>query len=196
MKKSRKLLFGKTLFIAFACTIGLTVLLVYLTGLSTHRSMVDNSLISVSLLAAFLFLFLTFGLFNGLDVLDNYEHKLKLVWKKAKKRVPENYLDIGDTDISLDGGDGIAGIILAIIVWVFVSIILVFLLVFMQAIAWMSIVLLVLAFYWIMIRALKLIFSKSEECEDDLSKSMIYAMGYTVLYTGWIYGIILISTMF
>jgi hypothetical protein len=197
MKQSRKLLFGKTLLIAFVATVLITILLVYFTGFTTHRSILDNSLISLSVLTICFFLFLTIGLYNGLDVYDNYSHKLQLSWKNAKKRMPDS-LDLGftgTTDIP-DVGDSIGGIIIAIFLWLFITIALIILMVLLQAIVWLTLVLLIVAIYWIIIRGLKLIFSKSAECENDLAKSVAYAFGYTVLYIGWIYGVIYVSIIF
>lgn len=198
MKSSKKLLFGKTLLIAFLGTIVITVLSVCLTGLTSHRSILENSIISLSILALCFFIFLTFGLFNGLNVLDNYSHKLQLKWRTALRKdhgdgswVP----DFGDVEAP-DLGDGIGGIILGILLWIIVTIIVVWLLITLQAVVWLTMIILVAAIYWILIRALKLIFSKSTECEDDFLKSVTYATGYTILYIGWIYGVVYATTLF
>ena len=197
VKPTRKLLFGKTLLIALVSTIVVTVLLVYVTGLATHRSLLENFLISVTTIALFLFLFMAFGLYNGLNVLDNYSHKLQLTWKQAHKRMPDAFVPDMGSDVTIpDVGDGIGGIVAGIILWVVFSIVLVTLLVVLQAVVWLAIVLLLIAIYWVMIRSLKLIFSKSAECEGDLAKSVVYAFGYTALYVGWIYGISYLATLF
>ncbi len=197
MRNSRKLLFGKTLLLAFIATISITILLVYLSGLTSHRSILDNSIISLSILAISFFLFLTFGLYNGLNVFDNYSHKLQLSWKNAKKRMPDSWGSnfTGTTDIP-DVGDGIGGIIVGVILWIIFTLALVILLFLLQAIVWLTFVLIAIAIYWIIIRGLKLIFSKSTECQNDLAKSVTYAFGYTTLYVGWIYGVIYASTLF
>jgi hypothetical protein len=197
VKQTKKLLFGRTLLIAFIITITITILLVFLTGLSSHRSILSNSLISLAILSACLFIFLVFGLYNGLNVYDNYSHKLQLSWRRAKKRLPDSWASgfTGDTDIP-DIGDGIGGVILAIILWIVISIALVFLLIFLQAVVWLTLILLAIAIYWIIIRAFKLIFSNSSVCENDLPKSISYAFFYTLLYAGWIYGIIYIASIF
>jgi len=197
MKNSRKLLFGKTLLIAFVTTVLIVVLLVYLTGLSSHRSILDNSVISLSLLAISFFLFLTFGLYNGLNVFDNYSHKLHLSWKNAKNRMPDSLDSNFTTPTEIpDVGEGIGGIIIGVIIWIVFTVALVILLWLVQAIIWLTLVLVAIAIYWIIIRALKLIFTKSNECENDLPKSGLYALGYTALYIGWIYGVIYIAIIF
>jgi len=198
IKTTRKLLFGKTLFIAFAVTIIITILLVYLTGLQSHRAIMDNALISFSILAFCFFLFLFIGLYNGLNVIDNYSHKLEIMWRKAKDNLPDDTFSGDSMDISgfSDAGDDIGGIIVGIIFWIIFSIILVTLLITFQAVIWLSIIWLTMAIYWIIIRGLKLVFSKSQKCQNDLVKSLLYAFGYTTLYIGWIYGVIFISTLF
>ena len=197
MKNSRKLIFGKTLLIAFIATVIITLLLVYFTGLRSHRSIIDNSLISLSIFATCFFLFITFGLYNGLNIIDNYSHKLQLSWKNAKKRLPESYTS-GFTE-NFDApeiDDGIGAIILGIIVWIIVTIAIIILLVLLQAIVWLTMILFIIAIYWVMIRGLKLIFSKSKECSDNLPKSMTYAFMYTILYVGWIYAVVYSAMLF
>ncbi len=191
-------MFGKTLLLAFLGTAAIIILLVYLSGLTSHRSIVDNALISLSILALCFFLFLTFGLYNGLNVIDNYSHKLQIIWRKASRKLPDGSWakDVTANAEIPDAGDGIGGIILGIVLWIVMSILLVVLLIAFQAVVWITIILLSITIYWILIRALKLVFSKSEVCQNDLPKSIVYAFGYTALYIGWIYGIILASTLF
>ncbi|MEM9671482.1 MAG: hypothetical protein AAF992_02750 [Bacteroidota bacterium] len=197
MKSSRKVLFGKSLLIAFVGTILVTVVLVYLTGLTSHRSVLNNSLISLTVLALAFFFFLLIGLFNGLDVLDNYSHKLQLSRRNARRRMPDSSWASSFPDVSApDVGDGLGGIIIGIILWVILSILLIVALVLLQAVVWVTIVLIVIAIYWVFIRGLKLIFSKSPQCEGNFPKSPAYASGYTVLYVGWIYAVIYASTLF
>lgn len=197
MKSSKKLLYGKTLLIAFLGTVLITILSVYLTGLSSYRSILENSIISLSILALCFFSFLTFGLYNGLDVLDNYSHKLQLKWRRVLNRDHgDSWLpDFGNVEAP-DIGDGIGGIILGILIWIVVTILLVWLLISLQAILWLTMIIFIAAIYWVLIRALKLIFSKSSECEGDFLKSVTYATGYTMLYTGWIYGVIYATGFF
>lgn len=197
MRGKRKLLFGKTLLIAFVATILVTSLLVYFTGITSHRSILDNALISLSILAGCLFLFLTAGLYNGLNVLDNYSHKLQLRWKGAKNRLTD-FSGLGGESIAdvPTVGDDLAGIVGSIFFWIIVTFVLVVLIIFLQALVWFMFVLLAMAIYWIIIRALKLIFSKSAVCENNLPKSVAYALGYTILYVGWMFGIAYLSVLF
>ncbi len=197
MKSSKKVLFGKSLLIASVGTIVVTVVLVYLTGLTSHRSLLDNSLISLTVLALVFFLFLVIGLYNGLNVIDNYSHKLQLSWRNARRRTPGSSWTSDFPDISApDVGDGLGAIVVGIILWIVLSILLIATLVLLQAVVWATLVLMIIAIYWVFIRGLKLIFSKSPQCEGKFLKSVAYASGYTIMYVGWIYGILYISTLF
>ena len=201
MKPTRKLLFGKTLLLAFLATIAVISLLVYLTGLSSHRSVLDNAVISLTVLAICFFVFLTICLFNGLNVLDNYSHKLQIRWRKATKNLPEGGwigdAATGSSSMELpDVGDGLEGVIAGILLWILFTIVMVLLLFVFQAVLWLFVVLFTIVIYWVFIRSLKLIFSKSPQCHNDLPKSVFYALGYTSLYVGWIYGILYVTTLF
>jgi len=158
-------------------------------------------MISLTILAIFFFVFLAICLFNGLNVLDNYSHKLQIQWRKATKNLPESgWIDDaapGSSSMELpDVGDGLEGVIVGILLWILFTILMVILLFVFQAILWLSVVLFTIATYWVFIRSLKLIFSKSPQCHNDLPKSVLYALGYTALYVGWIYGIVFATTLF
>lgn len=197
MKSSKKILFGKSLLIAFVGTVLVTVMLVYLTGLTSHRSVLDNSLISLTVLALFFFFFLVIGLYNGLNVLDNYSHRLQLSWRNARRRTPDSSWASSFPDVSApDVGDGLGGIIVGIILWIVLSILLIATLVLLQAVVWVTLVLMIIAIYWVFIRGLRLIFSKSPQCEGNFLKSVAYASGYTIMYIGWIYAVIYASRLF
>lgn len=196
MNSNKKLLFGKTLLLAFCATTGLTILLVYLTGLPSHRSIIENTVISLSTLSIFLFLFLSTCLYLGLDVLDNYSHKLKLVWQRSKKKDSGNWIDITPSFDAPDLDEGFLGIVLGIVIWFLFTLALTLLLFLLSAFLWAGFILLVIAIYWVFIRALKVIFSKSPTCENNLIKSMGFALTYTFLYVGWIYGMVYIAALF
>ncbi|MEQ9405079.1 MAG: hypothetical protein RIM99_15925 [Cyclobacteriaceae bacterium] len=200
MRNSKKILLGKSIFIAALITIGATLIIVYLTGRPSHRSILENSFISLSVLASVLFLFLAAGLYNGLNVFDNLGHKLKVAWRKPQSPITDNLHWLSNSSSggsSLpDVGEGIEGILLSILLWIGITILAIVLIVFLEVFVWASVLLLLAIIYWVMIRALKLIFSKSQECMDDLPKSVFYALGYTILYSGWIYAVIYASTLF
>ena len=187
-KATRRLFYGRTILIATLATAIITILLVFFTGLESHRSVINNALISLSILAAAFLIFLSTGLYYGVQVVDNLKGKFKLRWGNTDTWSPPVIADV-DMDIE----NGCLGGILAWIVAALVSIILLF---FLQTIVWAAFAILIGAIYWVLIRALKLIFSRSCECKGQLGKSLSIALTYTVLYIGWIYGIIYISSLF
>ena len=185
-KATRKLFYGRTILIATLATAIITILLVFFTGLESHRSVINNALISLSILAATFFTFLLIGLYSGVQVVDDMTGKFKFRWGGIDAWSPPEMAD-------LDIETGCVGSILAWIVAALVSIILLF---FLQTIVWAAFIIVIGAIYWVLIRALKLIFSRSTECRGQLGKSASIALTYTVLYIGWIYGIIYISSLF
>ena len=165
-----------------------TIVIIWLQGLNEERSIWRNGQYSTALLAVFFFLFLTIGLYNGFKLRDNLGKIIdKFRWKK-----PDIDLDISSGDLP-DLGDGIGGIIMGIIMWIIFSIALVVLIWIFGAVFWFSILLLMALLYWIFFRALRLVFKKSKECKGNLSSSILYGAGYTLLYSGWLFVILFIA---
>ncbi|MFA0964848.1 hypothetical protein AB9P05_23770 [Roseivirga sp. BDSF3-8] len=192
MKTSRKLLYGKTILLSVLATVAITVITVYFTGIESHRSLLANSYISFGVLATCFFLFLLVSLYNGLNVKDDYSHKLHLTWRKSKKFLP----DVGggsDFLPDMGGGDNPIG---AFLFWIVATIVVVFVLIFILPFIWSGIVFIFLAIYWVIIRSLRLIFKKSPECEGNALKSIGYSLLYTMLYIGWIFGVIYLASLF
>ncbi|TRX48719.1 hypothetical protein FNH22_28570 [Fulvivirga sp. M361] len=194
MANSKKRFNGQSIFIAAVLTIATTLLLVYITGLTSHRSIVNNALLSLSILAVIFFLFLWLGLLYGMRVRDDLTGKLRLIWSKPKPLL-SNTSDIPFSNLP-SVGDGIEGVLLSIVIWIVVSVAFIILLILLDYVVWMGLMGVVFLVYWVFIRALKLIFSKSAECTDRIGKSFVYALGYTLLYLGWLYIVIFFSTLF
>lgn len=193
MKSSKKLFFGKTILITSITAIVLTLVLVYFTGLKSHRSITDNAFISLSILGASFFLFLLAGLFYGFDVQDDLKNKLRFRWGRSKRLIPINWsFEVPNV---MDA-DGPAGCLAAIVFWIVATLAAILLVIALEVFVWGFVIVLIAAIYWVLIRALKLIFAKSAACKDNLLKSAGFALAYTALYIGWIYGVIYISTLF
>lgn len=193
LKNSRKLLFGRTIFVNILITLGVTLLVVYFSGLASHRTILQNSLISLTILAVSFFLFLSISLFYGFNVYDNLSHKLGFKWNGSsvfdRAALIPKAPDIFETE------DGLSGILVSIVLWVIVTIAMLLFLVFLEFVLWAAIIGLIGLIYWVIMRALKLIFSKSEICENNLLKSVYYGFVYTILYISWIYGVVYISSI-
>jgi hypothetical protein len=64
-----------------------------------------------------------------------------------------------------------------------------------EALFWLSIFIILAMLYWLFFRALKVVFSKSKRTKDDLQMSIIYSLTYTILYTGWMFGIVYLTEL-
>lgn len=192
MRASKKGVFGKTILIVSLLAITLTLLLVYFTGLESHRSIINNAFISLSILAVGFFLFLFAGLYRGYDIRDDLKNKFKVKWGRTKRLLPDSWhWEIPD----MGSADGSEGCLATIAFWLTATLAAILLVIILEVFVWGFLLVLIGALYWILIRALKLIFSKSASCQGDLVKSFSYAISYTTLYIGWIYGVIYISTL-
>ena len=96
-----------------------------------------------------------------------------------------------DTDV----GDGLAGVVLSILLWVVMGIVFLLLLLFLEVLFWFSLFILIMMLYWVFFSALKQVFNKAEQTRGNLFLALTYALGYTLLYTGWLFGIVFLSTV-
>jgi hypothetical protein len=188
-----KLLETKNIFTVSLIVIVLTILSVWLFGLGQHRTFFENSILSISILSAAFFLFITICLYKGVKLKDNlggivshHNHG-----KSVIDTIPDTS-DVHTVDIGLDVGDGIGGIVIGILLWIVTAILL-------SLIVWIFtnvVIIVVLAFiamlYWIFFRALRLVFKNSNRSKGDLMESIRTGFIYTILYNFWIYGIFLI----
>jgi len=192
MKPNKTYLKGKSVFIVSLVVIVVTALTVYLSGINYHRSMTNNFYISLGIIAITLFSFLSYGLYKGIDLDDNYP---KLKGFKLKKSLARQ-LDIGDVPhFDVGAGEGIGGIIISILMWLIISVVLIVLLVFLQTVVWFSILLILAMLYWIFFRAMRLVFSKGTTTEQNVQRSLTYAFSYTILYIGWLFVIVYLTTI-
>ena len=186
----RTLMTTKTVSIATLTVALLTVLSIWLFGLGTHRTIFANTVLSVSLLSLFCFCFLTAGLYYGVKLKDD-------MGKLTDKAKPINFPDLSSgfeipSEVPISG-EGIAEIIVGIIAWIAFSVLLLIAIWVFGAFLWATMIIFAAMLYWIFFRALRLVFKNANKCKGHLSMSLTYGFGYTVLYSFWIYGIILIS---
>ena len=168
----------------------LTILSVWFYGIGKHQTVIENSLISTSILSIAFFLFISISLYNGTKLKDNIG---KITDKFDTKKI-EYLKEI--TPNNVDGfevAEGIGGIIISIILWIIATIVISYLFFFLGAIVWLSVLIFLAMLYWIFFRALRLIFKKSAECSGNVEKSIFYGISYTILYNFWIYGIIFLT---
>lgn len=180
---------GKTLFIISLLVIGVTFLTVWLTGINYNRGITSNLYLSLSIIGLILFAFMAYGLYKGVGLKDDFPR-----YKSYKTGDILNYSTPGsfstpDTDV----GEGIAGILVSILLWIVMSIAVILAIILLEAIFWFSLFIIMMMLYWIFFRALKLVFNKSGRTAGDIFSSISYSLTYTVLYLGWIFGIVYLA---
>lgn len=192
IKPKQQYLKGKSVFIVSLLVIAVTVLTVYFTGVNYNRSLTVNLYASLAIIGTALFLFMAYGLYKGVDVVDDFPN-----FRGFKSgdfysgHVPFD-ADIPSSDI----GDGWEGIVVSIFMWIAMTILLFVLLIILEVVFWVSLFVILMMLYWLFFRALKLVFSKSKDTQGDIGISALYAFGYTALYVGWIFGIVYLSEVF
>lgn len=135
-----------------------------------------------------LFLFMTYGLYTGIGLIDNFPK-----FRNFKRGdIVENTSPSLDLP-SVSAGDGIGGLILSILAWIGMTILMIILLIVLEAIFWFSIFILLTMLYWIFFRALKFVFNKSKDTKGAIRISAAYSLGYTLIYVGWIFGIVYLT---
>lgn len=178
----------KYVFFSTLAIIVVVILSVWLSGKASHRSLFQNSIVSTSVLAGAFFLFITLGLYFGLKLKDNVGNILnkERIQRYVDKTPKFNGFEFDPPAV----GDGIGGVILSILLWIVISILLIFLSCFLGLFFWSAVLLLGAILYWIFFRALRLVFKNSGKCKGDLLKSFGFGLFYSFLYIFWMYGII------
>lgn len=184
MKAKETYLKGKSVFTISLIVIGVTILTVYLSGINYNRTITSNLYLSLGIIGICLFIFMVYGLYRGIGLIDNFP-------KYKDFKSGDLFSSSGELpDMpSVDIGEGIGGIIISILLWIAMAILFVFLLIMLEAIFWFSLFVILAMLYWVFFRALKMVFSKSDETKGNFGKSIVYSLGYTILFTGWIFGI-------
>ena len=118
-----KKLLNKTLK-SILIVIGITILTVYLTGINYNRSLTSNLYLSLGIIASALFLFMTYGLYAGIGLIDNFPK-----FRNFKRGdIIGNASPTFDTP-DIDTGEGIGGLILAILLWILMTILIIILMI-------------------------------------------------------------------
>ncbi|MEO1049247.1 MAG: hypothetical protein AAFX87_01385 [Bacteroidota bacterium] len=186
---------AKWVLIITIITILCTVLIVYATGYQNSRSILDNTLISATFLSIFFFTFLFWALFRGVKIKHDVDGATEeLNWSGTSSggswlgdmKFPD-FPDLGGGD-DLDLG----GCLVSLALWLLISIAFIILIFLFEAVIWVAIMWMFGMLYWIFFRALKLVLAHAVNCKGNLPLSMAIALRYTVLYTFWIFAIILI----
>ncbi|XLS28307.1 hypothetical protein ACJD0Z_14005 [Flavobacteriaceae bacterium M23B6Z8] len=191
IKASQTYLKGKSVFMVSMLVITLTILIVYITGENYHRTITSNLYLSLSIIGGVLFVFMAYGLYKGIGLTDDFP-----TFRTFKKEgIADNLIQSVDAP-SIDVGEGLGGLVLSIVLWIVMGVLMVVLMLVLEAFLWISIFAILFMLYWIFFRALKMVFSKSAATKGKLLLAGMYSLGYTVLYLGWIFGIVYLTQVF
>jgi hypothetical protein len=198
MKKPNKrlLINSKKIFTISLISIAITILSVWFYGIGKHKTVIENSLISTSIISIAFFLFITISLYNRTKLKDNIGKLTDQFDSKKLTFLKDINADNNFGHSMLQIGEGIGAIIMNIILWILVTILISYLFFALGTIIWLSILVFLGMLYWIFFRALRLIFKKSSQCSGNIKKSIFYGFIYTILYNFWIYGIILLTKLY
>ena len=190
MKAKETYLKGKSIFIVSLIVIGVTILTVYFSGINYNRTVSSNLYLSLVIIGSCLFLFMTYGLYKGVELIDNFP--------KFKEFKSGDLISSAGTNLELpfiDIEEGIGGLILSIFLWIAMTLLFIVLLIVFEALLWYSIFVILTMLYWVFFRALKLVFNKVKKTQGNLGLSIMYSLGYTFLFTGWIFGIVYLTEL-
>jgi hypothetical protein len=183
--RTYQLINAKIVFWVSLLWIGMTTLGVYGWGLVRHHTFFQNALISTSVVALAFFLFITIGLYKGykLDNLGKVTDKIQFPDSMDLSTLPATSND------SMDVEEGVIGILLSIFIGIIWTIV-------FSVVFWLVSNLLVgkiagllALLYWILFRALRIVFKNGRLCKGKLWESIKMGVVYTGLYCGWNYGI-------
>lgn len=119
----RILIDSKKIFIISLIIILITILSVWFYGIGEHKTVIENSLISTSVLSIAFFLFITISLYNGTKLKDNIGKLTDKFDSKKLNFLKEINADSGFGNSVPEIGEGIGGIIMSIVLWILVTII-------------------------------------------------------------------------
>ncbi|MFN3405958.1 MAG: hypothetical protein ACK40G_17820 [Cytophagaceae bacterium] len=186
---------GKTAFYLFLLTSAIVIITVWLTGLNIHRTISENALYSLSIITFIFFTFISYGLYKGIGLSDNFGQT------KSKITVVEPTGIVGDVPLDkIPVGDfaseGLEGILIGIIMWIGILLLSVLLVFFFETVVLAGLTIFSGLLYWVFYRATRLVLRYSKFTKNNLAKSMGIALRYSLMYSGWVYAIIFLLEYF
>lgn len=175
------------LFVSFVIGVAVTILLVIL--FDRHHHIVRDMEITLALVAALLFIFMSIGLYCGArvrkseSITSGYQFVSGPGFLKGTDA--SGCLDVGDlfSGSSEGCGEALGGLVIGILLlillvvglWLFLNVAIIVMFLLSVAVGW--------AFH----RAFRQVFARSRKCRGDLVSSLYFAAVYTFLYTGWLF---------
>lgn len=181
----------RTITLTALSVLAVTAIAVFALG---TRSLFVETELTLAIVAAALFVFLSVGLYQGARVrrwdLPAVEAK-GVSFDDIAQNLPDA-LDVGGgvPDVDAEGCFGsvvaamlalVAGLLLLVLLWLLLN---------FGVVLW---VFLLAAVSWVFYLALRQVFAKSRVCRGNLGASLGYALLYTLLYTGWLFAVVWIA---
>ena len=180
----------KTITALAVFVLAVTAASVFLLG---KRSIFYETELTLAIIAAALFLFLSVGLYHGVRVKRRDVPGVDTSGIPLKE-VGDSFPDVSNVLDGIDGGDeGCLAALLALGIAILAGIALLFLLWLLLNLGIVLWVFLLAALSWVFYLALRQVFAKSRVCKGNLPASLGYALAYTLLYTGWLFALVWIA---
>ena len=170
-----------------------------IVAVSGERSLIVELEWTLGVVAAALFALLAVGLYRGARLRETQAPAAELTkvdlsdWQPDVSTVPDFDCPL---DIADGGGDelGCLGVILGALLAIIAFVLFAGLLWAFLQFAAIVIFIVMTAIYWVLHLALRQVFAHSEDCRGKLLRSLGFASLYTVLYTGWLFGLLMIAS--
>lgn len=192
MNSRKSYLSGNSVFGVSVVVIITTFIIVYFLGVNEERKLTTNFFISLSVLGFILIVFMTYGLYRGIGLSDDFP--------KVTKIKAGDYLSVNSAGDSIHSPmidfDGIEGVLVSIVFWIIATVVSIIFMLLIEFIAFYAIFIVVGILYWVYFRALKLVFNKASVTKGNIALSIGYSVFYAFLYLGWIYGVVYIVSQF
>ena len=180
---------GKTIFYLFMLVNMIVILTVWIIGLDVHRTISNNALYSLTIITIIFFTFVTYGLYKGVGLTDNFGTIKRKIGFVEPSGISGD-IPTGDMSVGELASEGLEGIVVGILLWIGILILTVILVFFFETIVFAGLAIFTGILYWIFYRATRLILRYSRLTKNNLNKSMWIGFKYSIMYSGWIYSII------
>ena len=144
----------------------------------SKKSIYDELEYLIIVIAVILFIFLSRGLYVAARIRGKPTTPRFTFLKKMFK------ISFDSFDLLDSFGD------IEFLAWIPATIFVVVFLVFFTTTLWSAIIGLIFVFTWVVHRAVRLVLVKGYLCRRNFVKSISFAFLYTILYSGWIFGIV------
>lgn len=165
-----------------------SVLLIFLVG--DQSPLVKAELLTASM-ALLMFTFLSCALFKGVRVHKREQFPELTALEEAFK---QNENALGDVPFKAVGAaDDLAGLVVGLMMFVVLLVVGLLLLPLIMNVLWVGVFMVIAAAFWIVHRGLRYVLVYSRSTRGDLGKSVWYALRYTMVYSGWLFGLLAIA---